>query len=492
MKLRRITALVIAMAIAFVPLAGANATPVRPTRPVIIQGAGLAGAGVAGASVDPNIDLWPIYSTSSIDNQTSHGLSGAIWPGFLLDAFAWLYGLQPQERAGLGVSESQWPNPPHSSQASSTGFMLKNFADECVAFFGPGPCAQAFGLFGTPPAAAGVSASTSALLDSNGSARGVRFDVPGILEADEAWSRTASTFNAGRTVVESVFTARNVTIGSALHIDLIEARSVARAALNDGSDGSSTLKIVGAKFGDTPVVIDDQGMHASGDSGTDSLNSALAAQGLEVRASQGRETKDASGESVDTATGGLLIRVSRQRVEDTFPPSFIAGKEQACNAAANSPVNQEITRIRFDQPNPLFGRLPVPGMPKRAQLDQSVPPPVSCPFTNRNMGVLLVLGLTNASARLTPLPDLGPFAVPLPGVSVPAVPGYTTPGRPGSAPQIAAAPAPTIIEAPAALASSPRKTGDVARRVRIVYGLIVLVAALGIAGRFALKIASSP
>jgi hypothetical protein len=77
-------------------------------------------------------------------------------------------------------------------------------------------------------------------------------------------------------------------------------------------------------------------------------------------------------------------------------------------------------------------------------------------------------------------------------VSVPAVPGYTTPGRPGSAPQIAAAPAPTIIEAPAALASSPRKTGDVARRVRIVYGLIVLVAALGIAGRFALKIASSP
>ena len=88
-----------------------------PDRPVVIQGAGLAAAGVAAGRFDPNVDFWPIYSESSIDNDSSHGLSGAIWPGFLLDAFAWLYGLQPQERAGLGISESQWPNAPHTSSA---------------------------------------------------------------------------------------------------------------------------------------------------------------------------------------------------------------------------------------------------------------------------------------------------------------------------------------------------------------------------------------
>jgi hypothetical protein len=484
-------ALLSACALALVPLTGAAAAS---TPPVIIQGAGLAGAAVAAASVDPNFDVWPIYSTTTIDNQSSHGLSGAIWPGFLLDAFAWLYGLQPQERAGFGVSESQWPNPPHSSRASSTGFMLKNFSDGCAEVFGPDACAQAFGLFGEPPLAAGVSSSDSNALSGNGSARGMRFDVPGVLEADEARSATRSVFQAGRTVVESVFTARNVTIGGAVHIDVIEARSTASATGDKRSGGTSTLKIVGADAGGQPVVIDDQGLHAQGDEQSTALNDALAGQGIEVRLSQGRKTIERSGDSVDTATGGLLIRISRERTEEMFPPSFVEGKTAACNAAANSPINEEITRIQFDQPNPLFGKVPVPGMPKRAQLDQSVPPPVSCPYTNRNIGVVIALGLTEASARLTPLPDLGPFTVALPGIVSPAVPGYTTQGRPGTAPRIfiAAAQTPAEVAANAALASAPTTTGDLARRVRIVYGVIALVFVLGIAGRFALKAASAP
>jgi hypothetical protein len=493
----QIAAAMIAIAIAFVPLgvanAGADVKP--PAHPVIIQGAGLAAAGVAAASVDPNVDFWPIYSESTIDNQSSHGLSGAIWPGFLLDAFAWLYGLQPQERAGLGISESQWPNPPHTSSASSTGFMLKNFADGCAMFFGPEQCAQAFATFGEPPAALGTSSSHSALLDSSGQARGARFDFPGVLEAAEARSRTATRFENGKTVVESVFTARNVTIGGSLHIDLVEARSVAMAAGDRvHSSGKSTLKIVGADFAGTPVFIDDQGLHASGDGGTDDFNKALAAEGLEVRGSQGRETVDSTGEFVDSSSGGLLVRVSRQRAEDSFPAPLIEGKNAACASAEQSPLNSEITRIRFDQPNPLFGTVPIPGMPKRAQVDQSVPPPVQCPFTNRNLGVTLVLGLTDASARLSPLPDIAVLGGAVAAtVGIPGTPGYTVPGRAGTPASLAiGVPESRNDVAQSTLASSPHKTGDLAHRVRILYGLIALVVALGVAGRFVLRTVSSP
>ena len=495
MTIRRLLAALFAVAIGAAPVAAAHAAPALPDGPAIIQGAGLAAAGVAAGRFDPNVDFWPIYSESSIDNDSSHGLSGAIWPGFLLDAFAWLYGLQPQERAGLGISESQWPNAPHVSNASSSGFMLQNFAEGCAQLFGPDQCAQAFATFGEPPAALGVSSSRSARLDSSGRARGARFDFPGIVEAAEARSRTATKFVGGKTVVEAVFTARDVTIGGALHIDAIEARSVAHAAgTRARSAGESTLRIVGANFNGTPVEIDDQGLHAAGDSGFDDFNAALAEQGIEVRGSQGRETIDPSGQFVDTASGGLLISVSRERAEGSFPQPLIEQKNAMCASAENSPLNTEITRIRVDEPNPLYGQVPVPGMPKRAQLDQSIPPPAQCPFTNRNMGVTLVLGLTDASARLSPLPEISSVApIDLAVDATSGTPGYTIPGRPPT-PAVAAE-----LERGAegsnvttTLASAPRPSTNLPRRVKVLYAVFAAAAALGIGGRFALRAVSSP
>ena len=496
MTIRRAIAAAFAVALAIAPVASAGAAPAVPGRPVIIQGAGLAAAGVAAGRFDPNIDVWPIYSESSMDNDSSHGLSGAIWPGFLLDAFAWLYGLQPQERAGLGISESQWPNPPHTSSASSTGFMLENFRDGCAQFFGPEQCAQAFAAFGEPPAALGVSASRSGFLSSSGQARGARFDFPGVLEASEARSRTETRFEDGKTVVEAVFTARDVTVGEGLHIDLVEARSVAKAGGDrTRSAGASTLRIVGATFNGTPVVIDDQGMHAQGDQGFDDLNEALAEQGLEVRASQGRESVDGTGEFVDTASGGLLVRVSRERAEDAFPRPLIEGKNAACASAEQNPLNAEITRIQVDQPNPLYGQVPIPGMPKRAQIDQSIPPPFQCPFTNRNMGVMLVLGLTNASARLSPLPQVDSFGgISLPTAGTPGTPGYTIRGRASTAgiAPLASDAFDTGATETTTLASAPRPRADLPRRVKILYAVFAAAAALGIAGRFGLRAVSSP
>ena len=492
--MKKLLAALAALAISLVPFGTAHADEL--TQPAIVQGAGLAAAGVAAASVDPNVDFWPIYSQSSMDNDSSHGLSGAIWPGFLLDAFAWLYGLQPQERGGLAISESQWPNAPHVSNGSSTGFMLENFKSGCTQFFGAAQCAQAFATFGDPPAVLGISSSTSGSLSSSGQARGARFDFPGVVESSEAWTHTDTRLEGGKTVVESVFTARDVDIGGVLHIDMIQARSLARAAGDRAhSAATSTLKIVGANFAGTPVTIDDQGLHAQGDGGFDDFDKALASQGLQVRGSQGRRTIDPTGEFVDAASGGLLITVSRERAESAFPQPLIDGKNAACASAENSALNAEITHIRVDEPNPLYGQIPVPGMPKRAQLDQSVPPPVQCPFTNRNLGVTLVLGLTDASARYTPLPEVLATTASAGIAGIPGTPGYTIAGKPGSpgTPAVEAAPAPLSEFNPkATLASAPHATGDVSRRVKILYGLIALVAALAVIGRFVLRSVSSP
>lgn len=496
-RARRVAAASIVLLVAFLPLAGARAVePTRSSERVIASGAGLAAAAVAVANVDPDFDIWPMYSESSFDNQSSHGLSGAIWPGFLLDAFAWLYGLQPQERAGLGISESQWPNPPHEARASSSGFMIQNFADGCGSFFGPEECAQAFEAFGDPPAALGLSESKSGELESSGQARGARFDIPGLLEATEARSHTDTRFVNGRSVVESIFTARDVNIGSDVHIDLIEARSVANAAgEREGSDGDSTLRIVGARFGDTPVEIDDQGMHAAGDEGTDDLNAALADQGLEIRASQGRQTVDHTGEFVHTATGGLLVRVHRDRVEEDVPEPLIAGKNAACAAAADNPLNQEITRIQVDQPNPFYGQVPLPGMPQALQVEQSVPPPLSCPFFNRNFELTIALGLTNASARVSPLPSLDDVSVDVGAPVDFGAEGSRTltrtveiPGSPVAVGGDDLGAEPSSV----GLVGAQSSGEDVARRLKILYGVIALVAALGIIGRFALRAISSP
>jgi hypothetical protein len=330
-------------------------------------------------------------------------------------------------------------------------------------------------------------------LVSTGTARGARFDIPGLLEAAEARSRTRSVYEGGKTVVESVFTARDVTIGGDLHIDMIEARSVANAAGDpEGSDGKSTLRIVGARFGDTPVVIDDQGLHAQGDENSEAFNEALAETGIEVKASQGRTTEDDTGEFVDTATGGLQIHVLRQRMEETFPPELIAQKNAMCAAAENNPLNQEITRIRVDQPNPLYGQLPIPGIPERAQIEQSVPPTMSCPFFNRTFDLTLALGFTNASARLSPLPDLPPvdltpiggtdFVVsftPSVGGAAPSVLGSITPAQDDKA-TLAAAPAPASSD------------DNLPRWVRIIYGLLALLALVAIAFRFVLRAAAAP
>ncbi|MGH2758716.1 MAG: hypothetical protein ACRDKJ_04030 [Actinomycetota bacterium] len=491
---RQLVAVALVMAVALGPFIAIRPTSAAPAPDnVIAQGAALAAAAVAVANVDPDVDIWPIYSQSSIDNQSSHGLSGAIWPGFLLDAFAWLYDLQPQERGGLAISESQWPNPPHSSRGSSTGFMVEQLGTGCASFYDPATCARFVEQLGRPPLALGVSESHSGELISNGMARGARFEFPGVAEAAEAWSRTNTVFKGGRSVVESVFVAKNVDIGTDLHIDLIEAKSTAAAAgSRDRSEATSTLRVVGATFGGTPVEIDSRGLHIAGDEGSDALNEQLAEDGLEIRLSQGRQDVDGAGEFVDASTGGLLINVVRERVEETFPEPLVEGKEALCRAAEESALNQEIQRVRVNQENPFYGQIPL--TPERVEIEQSVPPPVGCPFLNRNFELTISLGLTAASARLSPLPEFTPEDF---GVVVKETGELTPIGTS----DVAATTVPSVVVAPSTVLGSAEQADLVGapladeagvRRLRIFYGVLLLLAGLGVAGRFALRAISAP
>lgn len=508
---RRMAAAAVAAALLGAPLAlGSRVSAGISADDAIVSGAALASGAVAVTWVNPDFDFWPIYSLSTMQNDTSHGMSGAIWPGFLVDAFFWLYGFQTLERAALGISESQWPNQPHDARASSSRFVMSNFSQGCAFLFGAqGPahdnCRRVVDpILNDPPGSAGTSTSRSGRLTSSGQADATRYSVPGVLDAAAVRTTTDTRFVDGRTIVEAKLVATDVTIGAGLHVETLEARSVS-VATGDAATAKtdSTLSVLGATFNGTPVTIDDQGVHNDLDQAAVSFNDALAAQGLEVRLVQGRSQVSPEGDLVSTSTGGLRIRVFRERAEDAFPAPVREMRQAACNAAIDSPLNNEITRLQVDEPNPLFGRVPFAPLPERAQVEQSVPPPFGCPFVNRSAEVAFVLGFTDAFARLTPVPEFRFDDTPLP----PAPVSVGTPtdvldlglgaGTPTTAPSvISRAPARTLggdrSAADSVVLSADFTEDDVAGGLEVLYALLGLMVAGLAVGRYALRSLSAP
>jgi hypothetical protein len=499
----RLAAAALATALAAGPLVLSPRAASAPTpQTAIIDGAALSAAAVAVASVEPNFDFWPVFAESSMNNSLSHGLAAGFWPGFLIDAFFFIYGFQTTERGALGVSESQYPNPPQDAKASSTGFLLGNFSQGCEFLFGrqgstTDTCKRYAAPVLDPPGAAGTSETHSAPLSSNGAAHATRFTYPGILEAADVQSATSSKFVDGHARVEAIFAAKDVTIGAQLHIDAIRARSLSVAG---GSPvAQSELSLAGVTFAGQSARIDDQGVHVTGDQSTDAANASLAAQGIEVRLVQGR--RQAGGDQVAASSGGLRVRVFRERAEEAFPMPVTSTRDAACRSAQASPLSAEITRLQYTIPDPAFGRVPFAPLPPDFQIDQSVPPPFSCPFLNRSFDIGIVLGLTQADARLTPLPAEQSFAGALP----PSSSGTTTtpasrpaPAAPGD--DTAAAPAalePGPIGQPVAEAVSPRlvsaqQPGDVAAGVRVLYAMLIVVLGFAVGGPYVLRTLSSP
>ena len=491
-----------AVALVALPVAGRPASSAPSPDESIIDGSALAASAVAVGAVDPNFDFWPVFSLSTMDNEASHGLSAGMWPGFLIDAFFWLYGFQSTERAALGISESQYPNPPHAAKASSSGFLLNNFSEGCRFMFGEGAaydgCREVSDpIFRDPPGALSSSESRSGALSSDGSARATRFAYPALLEAADVVTSTDVRYTSEGTRTEATLVARDVVVGGAVRIETLRARSVAVASGSAStSDTVSQLELGRATYNGQPVVIDAGGVHLEADRSSNAVNDALAAHGLEVRLAQGRSEVTGGGEFADAATGGLVVRVGRERAEEAFPLAARDARDAACASAAQSPINEEITRVRVDQPNPLFGQVPFAPLPERVQAEQSVPPPFGCPFLNRSFEVALVLGVTNASSRLSPLPTLELAA----GAGIDTIVGPSTTIRqfevPGAAPTTGAS-----ADAVAVPRTGGRETvrlaatfgeDDVANGLKVAYAVLFLLGALAAAGRFFMRSVSAP
>ena len=137
------------------------------------------------------------------------------------------------------------------------------------------------------------------------------FIVPTLVTVGSVDTISEVLLTAGRLSSTVHAEANGIDIAaSAVHIDSVE--SVAEAA-TDGAQAtcSGTATVSGATVGGTPVTIDENGVHASGDSvvpGVDAgtaVAQALAASGLEMRVIGGANGCD--GADASQTTTGLLV-----------------------------------------------------------------------------------------------------------------------------------------------------------------------------------------
>lgn len=463
----------------------------------ILGGAALSSATVALAAVNPNFDLWPVYSFSEMDNAASHTLSAGVWPGFLIDAFFWLYKFQPVERGALGVAESLWPNAPHTAEASSSRYATSNTSDLCGFALGANPAAEAACRTVWDPFVAGNSLrggtahASSAETKADGAAQGAGLSLPGGIEVAGVHSGSSTSAADARTAVsEATQRVKEIRIGTSLVIESIEARAVARA--NGGANGASALSVLTlgrVTFNGQAATIDDRGVHVMADEGASSANAILAAQGFDVRLFQGRDDAAQDGTAATASSGGLVVRVARDRIPEPLPAQNAA----ACAAIAASPINQELLRVSRDVDNPLYGVVPFVPMDKTFHVDESVPPVVPCPYVDRSTDVGIVLGTAAAGATsnlLPPEPEpvdrrIGatPDRVTFDTI---AVPGPPTIEEPAPVAPRATSPGPTVV------VRSPRLVRKalahaVADTVKLLYGAMWIALVMIVIGRFSFR-----
>jgi hypothetical protein len=488
----------VAVVCATVALMACTAVPSHASAPAynaILSGSALSSSTVVLAAVNPNFDLWPVYSYSEMDNAASHTLSAGFWPGFLIDAFFWLYKFQPVERSALGVAESLWPNAPHVEEASSSRYATGNVSDLCGFALGvnaalESACRTAWDpLVGGDAAHAGTARATSARTDARGVAQGTRVTLPGGIQIG-ALRSTSNTHAMGAeaAVSEAAQLATDVHVGSSLVIETIEALATAQASgRSGGATASSVLHLGRVTFNGQPAEIDDQGVHVITDEGAQSVNAVLAAQGFDVRLFQGRDEAATDGTTAKAASGGLVVRVVRDRIPEPLPTQNAA----ACAAIAASPLNQELYRVSRDVENPLYSMVPFAPLQKSYQIDEPIPPVVPCPYMDRAADVGIVLGTAaaGASAKLVPAPPpvtdtrIGatPDRVTFDTVTIPGTPAYVPPSDAAPAPVSGG---PLVVQRHRALNVIP---SGVAAGVKVLYGAMWMVLLLVLIGRFSFR-----
>jgi hypothetical protein len=469
--------------------------------------------------VNPNFDLYPAYSYSELANSASqsasHGIAAGFYPGFLLDAFMDFYGFKGPGRALLGFAETQWPDPPQKADASTadfgtlcresgsnpqiTQYFPKSMFDGCEQFY----AALTGGFGGELPYRISSGHSESAFLSSSGFAEGfkIALPLPEALTIGHAHSTSSTTSKSERaSVSEATTVLRNVTFGE-LHISEIRSTATAIDDERTGPKAARTFEIVGATIAGIPVTIDSESIRpvVDNEQARDAL-ARFAEEGFVVEVIQGRDQTDPDTGEVSSVSGGLSVRMIRAGTPASFqgPSAELCARTSELQATPAlkpgsvvtipyylsdvPPLNDAYQRA-WDENYPL-GLV----LPRDIEGEEPIPPVIPCAgvLFDRSIDAGVVLGVTSAGARFdagVPLPDLGDvispdipdrvinttITIPGPG-SVSAPPGAAGPGA-----------GPTLV------AVSPGLGADVASRIKLIYGAIVLLLASLVAGRSAFR-----
>lgn len=510
--MKRTSVVLAALAVVAVAAFPAAARADEQTLNATVNGRAEAAAVFVPFRVNPNLELYPAYSLSEIANSasqsSSHGISAGFYPGFLLDAFMDFYGFKGPGRALLGFAETQWPDPPQKADASTadfgtlckesganpqiTQYFPKQLFDGCEQFY----AALTGGFGGALPYKVSTGHAESGFLSSSGTADGFQLTLPLPDAVTIAHARSTSethATNGHASVSEATAVLRDVSFGA---LRVSEIRSTARATDDPklGKKTARSIQIIGATIAGQAVTIDENGIRpVSENPGVRSALEQFAAQGFDVQLVQGHDEIDPESGEVTTVSGGLQIRLIRSGT----PAELQAPTDQLCaqttelqngdipvlapgslytldyDLEAVKPVDDAYKRA-WDENYPL-GLV----LPRDLEGSEPLPPFIPCAgvLFDRAVDGGVVLGVATASARFVeglPLPDLdGPFTPGIPDRFV-----TTTTTIPGTPPGIGPPPAAAEPQPPA-LAAAPELGADVAERVKLIYGaLMILLAAL--------------
>jgi hypothetical protein len=426
------------------------------------------------------------------------------------------YGFKGPGRALLGFAETQWPDPPQKANASTadfgtlckesgdneqiTQYFPKSLFDGCRQFY----AALTGGFGGSLPYRASAGHSESDFLSSSGFSDGFQMTLPltEVLKIGHAHSTSGtSAANARASVSEATSVLHDVSFGT-LHIDEIRSSAKATEDVVTGPKATRKIEIVGATVGGQAVTIDESGVAPVSDN--PQARSALerfAQEGFAVKLVQGSDSVDPDSGQVTTVSGGLEIRMIRsgtpaelqtpadaacaQTTDLQTDPLLAPGSVQSFTYDLSdlAPVNDAYQKA-WDENYPL-GLV----LPRDVEGEEPIPPVIPCAgvLFDRAVDAGVVLAVTAASARFiagVPLPDLGnvitpdvPDRVITTTISIPGEPGTVSPG--GSGPGSGA---PQALRAP-----GEQFGADVAQRVKLLYGAMVLLFVALLAGRAAFR-----
>jgi hypothetical protein len=450
------------------------------------------------ASVNPNLDFWPVYSFSETDNSLSHGVSAGFWPGFLVDATFFQFGYQPFERAAFGVAESLWPDAPNSSSAGTSDFDKFCAAGQVSSV--PLPADQGDAKVPAPllsgcramytqyrsyvPYEVTSGTTLSDSLRSSGLAKAAEVRLPAGVTVGSATSTSSTDANDGHVVSTATVILNDVRIGATLRIGQLRATASATSnGTRAGAKGTRSIEIKDATANGGPVQIGEDGVTTPAQR---SLNEQLAHEGFAVWIAQ-RETQ-IEGAAVTADSSALVIRSTRNG-----PPPDVsrAGADVCARQAQLSPAPAATVHQDFGE-NPLYReRAPYDLLPPRLEVNETVPPSVPCLLLafERSTDLGVVLGGATAYAGYTRLAAPPSFG------DIPYVPDRTIFEHFGGGPGFGVGGLiPSFEEVPPVPRNLPRPVfaagdlgPDVAQKVKTLYGGMALAFALLVGGRKAFR-----